>query len=75
MTATSPWECGECGQPEDEKSGTLSLVCHHCGKLLCRDCRIRVIDGAFAGSAIDLERLAMHCRDCRVAFHPRAPAL
>ena len=63
------WECGECNRPE---SGAFRVqwICHHCGKLLCKDHRHLVRDGAFSGSTTTSTRTAVHCQDCRDAYHP-----
>ena len=68
MTATA-WTCGDCGAVENRKNGTrIDWVCHHCGKLLCKDCQRPVIDGAFASSR-DHPARARHCVDCLRRHH------
>jgi hypothetical protein len=63
------WECGDCSRPENPDL-KVQWVCHHCGKLLCNDHRRVVLDGAFAGAATSHTRMAVHCQDCRDAYHP-----
>jgi hypothetical protein len=58
------WECGDCGQPETS-GRKLDAVCHHCGVLLCQECRIVLVDGAFGGALVAADRTAVHCRSCR----------
>lgn len=68
MTATA-WTCGNCGAAEDRKGGTrIDWVCHHCGKLLCKDCQRQIIDGAFASTG-DTPPRARHCADCIRQHH------
>lgn len=62
------WECGDCGQPETRRC-KLDGVCHHCGVLLCPECRVVILDASFAGPLIDPERTAVHCRACRRKHH------
>ena len=61
------WRCAECGEPESDKKPIL-VVCHHCGKLLCRDDRV-----AHRGDVFEREDetgdLAYHCADCYEAQH------
>ena len=68
------WECGDCAQPETSRR-TLDAICHHCGLLLCSECRVVVVDGAFGGSLISFERTAVHCRACRREHHLLGVAL
>lgn len=63
------WECGDCSQQESRQLA-VDAVCHHCGKLLCRDDQYRLQDPSFRGQFGSRERIAVHCRDCRDAFHP-----
>lgn len=62
------WECGDCGQPETS-GRKLDAVCHHCGLLLCRECRVVLVDDAFGGPLIAPDRTAVHCRACRREHH------
>jgi hypothetical protein len=62
------WECAGCGQEEASRR-KLDGVCHHCGLLLCPECRIVLIDSAFSGPLIDVNRTAVHCRDCWRQHH------
>ncbi len=63
------WECGDCGKPETS-TRVLDRVCHHCGLLLCPECRCTIIDGEFGGPLVTAERIATHCRACRWEHHP-----
>lgn len=63
------WECGDCGLPEMRSRRTLDAVCHHCGVLLCPDCRVVLVDGAFGGPLVAADRAAVHCRSCRHEYH------
>jgi hypothetical protein len=62
------WECGDCSQPEDRQS-PISAVCHHCGTLLCREHRYLIWDSAFRSIVPFRDQMAVHCRDCRDAYH------
>jgi hypothetical protein len=55
------WLCAECDTE-------LVVVCHHCGKALCRRHRFLVDDDAFHHKA-EIPVYAAHCRDCRSTFH------
>lgn len=63
------WECGDCGQPENS-ARALDRVCHHCGLVLCADCRYELVDGAFSGPLVSAARTALHCRACWREHHP-----
>jgi hypothetical protein len=71
------WECAECNVPErsEDPVTKIEVVCHHCGKPLCRQDRIQVLDDAFSDEPGPVSRDAFHCRECRRAHHPRAAAL
>ena len=62
------WECGECSLPEGGRV-KIDSVCHHCGKLLCRDHRRELPDDAFSGPVVSDGRTAVHCDDCIEAHH------
>jgi len=62
------WECAECNAPDKE----IDALCHHCGKPLCRDDRVIVIDDAFAGMRGQRGQDAVHCRACRRKYHNAA---
>lgn len=68
------WECGGCGQPEDTRR-KLDRACHHCGQLLCAECRVVLVDGAFGGPLVSADRVAVHCRRCQRLHHPAAVPL
>jgi hypothetical protein len=63
------WECAECHEPEGKRV-RIDGVCHHCGKPLCRDDRVLIVDKVFmpAGEA---GVAAVHCRSCRSEHHSR----
>jgi len=68
------WECGDCGR-EESSTRPLDAVCHHCGLVLCRECRSVLVDMAFGGPLVSGERTAAHCRACRKEHHPAAVLL
>jgi hypothetical protein len=68
------WECGDCGMPESS-TRKLDQVCHHCGLLLCRECRHTIVDTAFGGPLVSPQRSASHCRACRWEHHAAAVPL
>lgn len=61
-------ECGVCGAP-------AGIVCHHCGKPLCRDHWKKIVDDAFADVEGLTGRDAYHCEDCKRQFHSQAMEL
>jgi hypothetical protein len=65
------WECAECNTPDSK----IDAVCHHCGKPLCRDDRIVILDDAFAGVPGQRGTAAVHCRKCRRRYHSGAISL
>jgi len=67
------WECAECGKKEDE-ANRIDGVCHHCGKPLCAKDRVVVTDDAFAAWDMPMPRTAVHCKECKAAYHPRLPS-
>jgi hypothetical protein len=68
---TAAWTCGNCGAVEDRKGGArIDWVCHHCGKLLCKDCRDTIPDGGFARAGA-VPAQARHCADCYRRHHRR----
>jgi hypothetical protein len=60
------WECAEC-HARESRDNRIDAVCHHCGKLLCRDDRVLIADLAFAGGRTD--QVAVHCRLCKEQYH------
>jgi hypothetical protein len=62
------WECGECNAREDRHT-RIDAVCHHCGKPLCREDQVRIIDFVFADEPGLLGREAVHCRPCIRRHH------
>lgn len=62
------WHCAEC-------DSDFIVVCHHCGKPLCRFHRLFVDDDAFRHNAVEWPVRAAHCRRCRSTFHPRLAPL
>lgn len=68
------WECSDCGNKE--RRNDKLPICHHCGKPVCRVHREMIEDEAFSYSADPAQtRVAVHCLDCRQAFHPEASNL
>jgi Pyruvate/2-oxoacid:ferredoxin oxidoreductase delta subunit len=65
------WECSECTDREGRKV-RVDSVCHHCGKPLCRTCRLFLPDYAFSAFEDGSSVWAYHCRDCQMRFHPWA---
>lgn len=62
------WECAECHAVEGKKTH-IDAVCHHCGKLLCRDDQKLLPDLAFSAATGEIGAEAVHCRDCRHQYH------
>jgi hypothetical protein len=62
------WECAEC-HARESRGNRIDAVCHHCGKLLCRDDRVLIADLAFAGSRGGTDQVAVHCRPCKEQYH------
>jgi hypothetical protein len=59
------WECAECS---DQSKGIVA-VCHHCGKPLCEEDLVVILDDAFAGVPRKPRHGAVHCRKCRREYH------
>jgi uncharacterized protein with PIN domain len=64
------WECAECHTSE-EQGADISVVCHHCGKPLCRHDRVIIPDVVFAASVREAGAEAVHCRSCRREYHSK----
>jgi hypothetical protein len=62
-----PWECAECHTPEG-KGVRIDKVCHHCGKPLCRDDRVLILDYVFKPIG-EVGAEAVHCRSCKSEHH------
>jgi hypothetical protein len=62
------WECAECRQKENEHI-KINTVCHHCGKPLCENDRIEILDDAFDNSNGAVSNRAFHCRSCIKLYH------
>jgi DNA-directed RNA polymerase subunit RPC12/RpoP len=62
------WRCAECGEPESGKN-TVLTVCHHCGKLLCKDDRTPLHGDVFDWDDDRTQTLAYHCADCYDTHH------
>ncbi|MFC6087837.1 hypothetical protein [Saccharothrix lopnurensis] len=77
------WECAECqlGEGTPVPGGApgvtveIDVVCHHCGKPLCRNDRFVLVDDAFDASAGEDAPRAAHCKECRQRYHPRVTVL
>lgn len=67
------WECAECNA--HDRQAEIVGVCHHCGKPLCREDHVLIIDDAFAASSGEAGRAAVHCRSCRREHHPGSVSL
>jgi hypothetical protein len=65
------WECAECN---DQSQKTVA-VCHHCGKPLCANDLVVILDDAFAAVPGKASQEAMHCRGCRRERHPGSVSL
>jgi hypothetical protein len=63
------WECGECNARED-KHTRIHAVCHHCGKPLCREDQVWIVDFVFADEPGPIGQEAVHCRPCMRRHHP-----
>lgn len=66
------WECAECHAREGTDKVFVDAVCHHCGKLLCPHDRVLIPDEAFSQVSGPVERMAVHCKECRQRHHPLA---
>ena len=65
------WECAD-DCTEKEQQGSQMSACHHCGKLVCRKHRQMIEDdGVRDVPGQPRSRKAVHCADCKKAFHPR----
>jgi hypothetical protein len=64
------WECAECNSKESGGK-KIDAVCHHCGKPLCREDQVEILDNAFSGAA----PTAIHCDSCRRKYHHGSPRL
>lgn len=62
------WVCDKCSRGDGES--TVDAVCHHCGALLCRDCRHEIPADDLVGTPADVLRTAIHCSACRRRHHP-----
>lgn len=63
------WSCGECGASEGRDGETvIDAVCHHCGKLLCRQHQRWIEDLAFAAPRGGAAVQACHCSSCAPSF-------
>ena len=69
------WECAECHVREGADRNFIDAVCHHCGKPLCHQHRVRLADDAFSDVEGQIPAFAMHCRECKQLYHPRAIVL
>jgi hypothetical protein len=66
---SSAWICGECSRPE-ELNFSVAWACHHCGKILCKDCKREMLaDAAFSGPVASPSRRAVHCAKCWTDYH------
>ena len=70
------WKCADCNAVETERGeSSIKVVCHHCGKPLCREDQTLIVDDAFyAESRVDLP-VAVHCKGCRQTHHPKAAVI
>jgi len=50
-------------------NNTAEVVCHHCGKPLCKDerCRFRLKND----DAFSTPTTTFHCRECLKKYHPQ----
>ena len=70
-----PLQCAVCGVLDGKDGQVLDAVCHHCGKPLCANHRILILDEQFANRGVPVPRNAYHCSSCRQAYHPRSPVV
>lgn len=68
------WECAVCNKREGDKV-RIEAVCHHCGKPLCADDRVLVLDLDFSGEDGPLSRNAFHCAECSRRYHAGLPEI
>lgn len=63
------WHCDQCARSEDDVE--IEACCHHCGNLLCTECRQEILDDALVGRRVGTDLAAFHCGPCRREHHPR----
>lgn len=66
-----PWECSECKMVEGDNDVSISAVCHHCGRPLCKSDRHLINDDVFSSLPDQATPRAYHCEACRKAYHKR----
>jgi uncharacterized protein with PIN domain len=71
------WACADCLQSDEadsvsSRSVKVAAVCIHCGKALCDHHKFELAEDAFAevSDALTADNEAMHCHECRRAYHP-----
>ena len=62
------WECAEC-HARETRQNRIDAVCHHCGRLLCRQDRKLIADVAFDPAGAEGNETAVHCRSCLRRHH------
>jgi DNA-directed RNA polymerase subunit RPC12/RpoP len=65
------WRCAECGDPETGKN-QIDVVCHHCGKPLCKEDRTSSDGDVFSEVDRPIRNRAYHCHDCYQTHHVTA---
>ena len=61
------WECAECNRRESAYL-KIDTVCHHCGKLLCREDGVEIADNALSSKGPTVPT-AIHCLTCKRKYH------
>lgn len=67
-----PLECSVCLAADGKDGKVIDTVCHHCGKPLCREHRVLILDEQFANQGAPVPRHAYHCPGCHQAYHARS---
>lgn len=63
------WKCAVCGALDDQKDTLVNAVCHHCGKPLCQQHQVRLVDPRFGNDSENPQPTAVHCTDCKRKYH------
>ena len=63
------WKCAVCGAQEGEGDTLINGICHHCGKPLCQEHQIVLLDSVFGHDKENPRAEAIHCADCRRKYH------
>ncbi len=67
------WKCAVCGEVDGRNKADVKAVCHHCGKPLCSQHQVVILDPDFGHEADDPLVWAIHCKACGRKHHWLAP--